>query len=50
MQPQAVIPIHDWHLSDEGKVWYYELAEKTLSQAGIQFFPIGDSQPIEINI
>lgn len=50
MQPQAVIPIHDWHLTDEGKVWYYEKAEQTLSQAGIQFFPLSTGKPVEINI
>ncbi len=50
MQPQAVVPIHDWHLSDQGKVWYYERAEQTLAQAGILFYPLSTGQPIEINI
>ena len=50
MQPQYVIPIHDWHLSDEGKVWYYQKAEEILAPKGIKFMPLSDGNTIEINV
>lgn len=36
LKPEYVIPIHDWHLNDEARVWYRGLLESALKPEGVQ--------------
>jgi L-ascorbate metabolism protein UlaG (beta-lactamase superfamily) len=48
LKPQKVLPIHDWHLSEAGRGWYYDFLSKTLSADGIEFVSLTDSKPASL--
>lgn len=50
LQPKFVIPIHDWHWSDDARNTTYDQYEKLLSEKKIQFFKPETGQPIDIPI
>lgn len=43
LKPKYVLPIHDWHLSDEGREWYAGLLTAALQPAGIEFIDLPPS-------
>lgn len=47
-KPDIVIPVHDWHLSTEGKQWYQQRMAAALEPAGIKLLQIGDTESIDI--
>jgi L-ascorbate metabolism protein UlaG (beta-lactamase superfamily) len=48
LQPKHVIPIHDWHWSEDAKQQMYGGFEKILSDAGITLHKPETGKPIEI--
>ena len=48
LKPEYVLPIHDWHYTDEAKQWLQNLLETVLSQYDIKVLPNSNGQVIEI--
>lgn len=48
LQPKFVVPIHDWHLSEEARGWYAGLLERALAPADIKFVDLPMNQLVEI--
>jgi L-ascorbate metabolism protein UlaG (beta-lactamase superfamily) len=49
LQPKYVIPIHDWHWSNEAQASMYDLMEQVLKDAGITFCKVENGQPINLD-
>jgi len=50
LKPQHIIPIHDWHWSDEARAWYYDTAQKVFAEQGITFHSMETGKPIVIEL
>lgn len=50
LKPKYVIPIHDWHWSDEARAQMYSRYEKVLAQAGITMFQPKTGEAIAITV
>jgi len=50
LKPQHVLPIHDWHWSDEARAQMYNRFEQVLGEQGIIFHKLQTGQPIEIDV
>lgn len=50
LKPKHVLPIHDWHWSDEARQGSYALAEEILGQQGIAFHKLQTGQPVELAV
>jgi L-ascorbate metabolism protein UlaG (beta-lactamase superfamily) len=48
LQPQHVLPIHDWHWSDAARRQMYGTMTDLFGQHGITFHPLVTGQPVEI--
>lgn len=48
LQPEVVIPIHDWHWRDEARVALYEKAQRFLQEYGIELLSVESGQPVEV--
>ena len=48
LQPKYVLPIHDWHWSDDARTQQYELIRQALDTEGITFIPLNTGEPIVI--
>ena len=48
LKPAKVVPIHDWHLSDAGRQWYYQRAAEACRQLQIEFVPLATGQPVTV--
>jgi L-ascorbate metabolism protein UlaG (beta-lactamase superfamily) len=48
LHPQYVLPIHDWHWSDEARTGMYKQFGKIFEDNGIKFFPLKNGISIEI--
>ena len=49
LNPEFVIPIHDWHWKPEALKSMYSWLVESLAEDGITFFNIEDGQPINID-
>lgn len=49
LQPKYVLPIHDWHWSDEARDMMYQRISEVLTERGIQFIPLITGKPVVIN-
>lgn len=49
LKPQYVLPIHDWHWSDEARMQMYDRLEQIFQAAGINFVSLTNGDPILIN-
>lgn len=49
LQPETIIPIHDWHWRDEARAALYDKAQQFLQDYGIKFLDIENGQPIEVS-
>ncbi len=49
LQPQMIIPIHDWHWRNEARVALYDKAQQFLQDYGIKFLDVENGQPIEVS-
>jgi len=50
LKPQYIIPIHDWHWSDEAREMAYDSMEKAFSEQGITFFKPVTGEPFVIDV
>jgi L-ascorbate metabolism protein UlaG (beta-lactamase superfamily) len=50
LKPKYVIPIHDWHWSDEAREQMYGAFESALSKENISFLKVKNGEPIDINV
>jgi L-ascorbate metabolism protein UlaG (beta-lactamase superfamily) len=50
LKPKHVLPIHDWHWSDQARAGSYDLMEQHFSKAGITFHKLETGVPVEIEV
>jgi L-ascorbate metabolism protein UlaG (beta-lactamase superfamily) len=50
LKPQHVVPIHDWHWSDEARQQMYGIFEAKLSEQGITFHKLQTGVPVDIDV
>lgn len=48
LQPEKIIPVHDWHWRDEARTSMYAKAEKFLKGYGIKFLPVENGRSVEV--
>lgn len=48
LKPKHVLPIHDWHWSDQARQSSYDNYQKVLGEQGITFHKLQTGQPVEI--
>lgn len=50
LKPQHIIPIHDWHWSDQARESSYNTMEQVFAQAGIKFYKMQTGEAVVIEI
>jgi len=50
LKPQHVLPVHDWHWSDDARAASYAQLDKAFSGQGITFHKLETGQPIVIDL
>lgn len=50
LKPKYVIPLHDWHYSDEARVQIYEIFSSNLENNNIKFIKIENCVPVEVEL
>jgi L-ascorbate metabolism protein UlaG (beta-lactamase superfamily) len=50
LKPQYVLPIHDWHWSEEARQSMYDGIEAVLAKQGITFCKLQTGQPIDLAV
>lgn len=50
LKPKHVLPIHDWHWSDDAQAGMYDIIEAVLAKQGITFHKLKTGEPVEIEI
>lgn len=50
LKPKYVLPIHDWHWSDEAREQTYSAYERILKENGITFYKLKTGEPVEVNL
>lgn len=50
LEPEHVIPIHDWHWSNEARSVMYDMLEGLFKQHGITFYKMETGRPIVIDV
>ncbi len=50
LKPQYILPIHDWHFSDEARGQTYDMLEKTFGGQGITFLKLQTGEPVVIEV
>lgn len=48
LKPRYVLPIHDWHWSDQARDMMYEIIGDALAKEGITFMPLKTGEPVVI--
>lgn len=48
LQPEFIIPIHDWHWNDRARSGLYGMAKSYFAPMGIQFIEIENGHPVEL--
>jgi L-ascorbate metabolism protein UlaG (beta-lactamase superfamily) len=48
LKPEYVLPIHDWHYTEEAKQWLQNMLEEVFSKYGIKLLPNKIGEAIEI--
>ena len=49
LKPQYVLPIHDWHYTEQAKQWLQSVLETAFAGTGIELLPNENGKVIEIN-
>lgn len=49
LKPQYVIPVHDWHWSEEARAMMYDKLEKIFKAEGITFCKVENGKPIVLD-
>ncbi len=50
LKPQHILPIHDWHWSDDARAGSYDIAEEKFGEQGITFHKLQTGQPVQIEV
>ncbi len=50
LKPKYIIPIHDWHWSDEARAGMYQMMGKVFADAGIKFISPTNGQAFEVDV
>lgn len=50
LQPKHILPIHDWHWSEQARQEAYDQLEAVFGEAGISFHKLQTGQPIVIDL
>lgn len=50
LKPEYVLPVHDWHYTDDAKLWLQGLLDSVLSDHGIKLLPNRNGQLIELEL
>jgi L-ascorbate metabolism protein UlaG (beta-lactamase superfamily) len=50
LKPQHVVPIHDWHWSEEARQQMYGMLEAQLKEQGITFHKLQTGEPVDIDV
>jgi len=50
LKPRHILPIHDWHWSDEARKASYDILEKRFAREGITFYKLETGQPVVIDL
>lgn len=50
LQPKYVLPIHDWHYTEDAKNWLQSLLESAFEEKGITLLDNVNGKPIELTI
>ena len=50
LRPSVVLPVHDWHLSPDGRQWLYGLMARALEPAGIEVVVLPDFERVELTV
>ena len=50
LKPKHVLPIHDWHWSDQARTGTYDMFEQKLGQQGIIFHKLETGKPVDITL
>lgn len=48
LKPKIIIPIHDWHWSDEARIQMYNMIEEAFIDSGIKFIKTINDQSFEL--
>jgi len=50
LKPKYVIPIHDWHWSDQARAGMYDMLDGVFKEAGITFIKPVNGEPFKIDV
>jgi L-ascorbate metabolism protein UlaG (beta-lactamase superfamily) len=50
LKPRFILPVHDWHWSDDARENMYNRFEQVFGDAGITFFKLETGKPVEIDL
>lgn len=50
LKPKHVLPIHDWHWSDQAREQTYGMLERVLGEQGVTFHKLQTGMPVEITV
>jgi L-ascorbate metabolism protein UlaG (beta-lactamase superfamily) len=50
LRPRFILPIHDWHWSDQARQSSYDNYEKLFAKHGIKFYKLKTGQPVVIEV
>lgn len=50
LKPKYIVPIHDWHWSEEARVQMYSMMEKVFKEEGITFLSVNNGEPIVLRL
>jgi L-ascorbate metabolism protein UlaG (beta-lactamase superfamily) len=50
LRPTYIIPVHDWHWSDEARAKVYRMLEQVFEQAGITFVEAVNGEPFVLDV
>ncbi len=50
LKPEYVLPIHDWHYTDDAKQWLQEMLESIFAESGIKLLPNEIGREIDLSL
>jgi len=50
LKPKYVLPIHDWHWSEEARQGMYDRCEKVMGEQGIKFIKLETGTPVVLEV
>jgi L-ascorbate metabolism protein UlaG (beta-lactamase superfamily) len=50
LKPKYIVPIHDWHWSDDGRAYMYDQMEQDFAKEGITFLKVVNGEPFVLDV